>query len=249
LDGACFRYEPFPIGVARPAFEPAGYEELLENWPPHELFAYMPKLGKKFSLSEVNEPGNYREFIETTPIWRRFHREIKSASFVHSVIDMLARKHIELNIVGGAPVNAPPIKKRWFSSGENGASGGCAIRALKSRFEFSMLPADGGHIKPHTDSPGKIITLVVSMVGPDEWDQAWGGGTTVLRAKDFRQSFNYMNRQLEFDQTDVLDTFEFQTNQCVVFIKTFNSLHAVSPLAGVGVNAMRKTLTINIEAA
>ena len=36
-------------------------------------------------------------------------------------------------------------------------------------------------------------------------------------------------------------------NQCVVFVKTFNSLHSVPPMRGKGSKAMRRTLTINIE--
>ena len=36
-------------------------------------------------------------------------------------------------------------------------------------------------------------------------------------------------------------------NQCVIFVKTFNSWHAVYPMTGHGSQALRKTLTINIE--
>ena len=32
-----------------------------------------------------------------------------------------------------------------------------------------MRPADSGNIQPHTDSPTKVITLVVSMVDEGEW--------------------------------------------------------------------------------
>jgi hypothetical protein len=48
---------------------------------------------------------------------------------------------------------------------------------------------------------------------------------------------------------EVLDTFEFTPNQVVVFVKTFNSWHSVRPMTGAGSPLMRKTLTINIEAA
>jgi len=41
-------------------------------------------------------------------------------------------------------------------------------------------------------------------------------------------------------------TLPFRPNQCVVFVKTFNSLHAVSPVGG-GPSVLRRTLTINIE--
>ena len=252
LQAGEFRYEPFPIGVTRPIFEPEIYDRLLDHWPAQELFAFMPKLGKKYSLSEVNEPERYRDFIQGSPIWKELHREIKSAAFVRSVLGLLKRHHIDLGIPEDVEVNPKqPTERRWFGGrGQAPAPPSVkGVRALTTRFEFSMLPADGGHIKPHTDSPGKIITLVASMVRPDEWDPRWGGGTTVLRAKDTCNSFNYLNRQVEFDATETLDTYEFEPNQCVLFIKTFNSLHAVSPLAGVGSAAMRKTLTINIEVA
>ena len=118
---------------------------------------------------------------------------------------------------------------------------------LRSRFEFSMLPADGGHILPHTDSPGKIITIVVSACQPGEWNPSFGGGTDVNRAKDTKLQFNYVNRQAGFEDMEVLDTFEFRPNQAVVFVKTFNSWHSVRPMRGTGSPLMRRTLTINIE--
>ena len=50
-----------------------------------------------------------------------------------------------------------------------------------------------------------------------------------------------------FKDMDVLDTYEFTPNQAVMFVKTFNSWHSVRPMTGQGSEAMRKTLTINIE--
>jgi hypothetical protein len=49
-----------------------------------------------------------------------------------------------------------------------------------------------------------------------------------------------------FEDAEPLHTFDFRPNQCVIFIKTFNSLHCVRPMAGAGSQAMRRTLTINI---
>jgi UDP-glucose 4-epimerase len=51
-----------------------------------------------------------------------------------------------------------------------------------------------------------------------------------------------------FEDMDVVDSFAFTPNQAVVFVKTFNSWHSVRPMTGNGSAAMRKTLTINIEA-
>jgi 2OG-Fe(II) oxygenase superfamily len=117
---------------------------------------------------------------------------------------------------------------------------------LRARFEFSMMSAQGGHILPHTDSPQKLITLVVSMVRPGEWDQTWGGGTDLMRPRDPSENFNLVNRYLTFDQVETIDTMTYEPNQCVIFVKTFNSLHAVKPMTGPK-NIMRKTLTVNIE--
>jgi len=245
---AQFRYEPYPIGLARPIFSASSYRELLAGWPPHELFAFMPKLGKKYSLSEVNNAAQYHEFLSHTPVWKSVYHEVKSARFVHNVLNFLRRAGVDLGIPEQVAVN------------QNAAGGASLstwaahlhpqrVTGLKTRFEFSMLPVDGGHIKPHTDSPGKLITLVVAFCDEHGWDESVGGGTTVLRAIDPIQSFNHLNRQLEFADAEVLHTFPFQPNQCVVFVKTFNSLHAVSPMLGRGLPEMRKTLTINIEIA
>ena len=61
--------------------------------------------------------------------------------------------------------------------------------------EFSMLPAAGGYVIPHTDERSKIVTIVVSMMQDGEWDPAYGGGTDVNRPKDITRNFNWMNAQ------------------------------------------------------
>ena len=68
----------------------------------------------------------------------------------------------------------------------------------------------------------------------------------MLTPKDPRDSYNWLNRQLEFGQVNELHTYPFAPNQCVLFVKTFNSLHGVYGLKGPA-DAWRKTLTINIE--
>lgn len=117
---------------------------------------------------------------------------------------------------------------------------------MRGRFEFAMMPADGGCILPHTDLPEKVISLVLPVIRDGEWNPAFGGGTAVVRPKDLSRNFNYVDRYMGFDEVETLSTFPFEPNQCVVFIKTFNSWHAVHPMRGVGSKAMRKTLTVRI---
>lgn len=241
-----FIYEPYPIGVAHSVFEDDYYKSLVESFPPVELFKFMASLGNKYSLSELNNPDLYHEYVNTSGPWREFHRWLKREEFPYEILSMLCEHRIDLGLRrpegNGAKAPAPTLLERLRGGRRPAETSG-----LSARFEFSMLPADGGFIKPHTDSPQKIVTLVIAILGEEEWNPAFGGGTEVLRPKDATQNFNHMNRYLEFDEVETLDTFEYRPNQCVIFIKTFNSLHAVRPMAGKGTELLRKTLTINIE--
>lgn len=236
------RYEPFPIGLAKPVMDRATYDELVDTYPPVELFQYMAKNGRKYSLSERNNRDNYRTFLKSHPRWRAFHDWVKTDSFIQDALDALKTRGVDL----GLEVRPKRIRKlaRNLTRGRFNAG----QMRLVARFEFSMLPADGGSVIPHTDAPGKVITLVVSMVKEGEWDPACGGGTDVNRPKDPRLYYNERNRQAEFEQVEILDTFAFEPNQAVIFVKTFNSWHSVRPMVGNGATTMRRTLTINIEA-
>ena len=50
-DNINFDYEPYPIGIARPALDPDFYNALVESFPPAKLFEYKPEKGGKYSLS------------------------------------------------------------------------------------------------------------------------------------------------------------------------------------------------------
>jgi hypothetical protein len=245
-DHLALRYEPFPIGLAKPVMADADYRALVESYPPTELFHYLAKVGHKYSLSEKNNPQHYHAWIAEHPHWRELHRWVKSPDFIQGVLDALKERSVDLGLK--ARVSAGRQLRKLV---KGLARGHLTVGQpkLAARFEFSMLPADGGSVIPHTDSPGKFITLVVSMMQEGEWDPAFGGGTDINRPKDPRLYYNELNRQADFDEMEILDTFEFTPNQAVLFVKTFNSWHSVRPMTGTGSSAMRKTLTINIEAA
>ena len=242
-DNLSFRYDPYPIGLAKPLMEPDLYREFLANYPSMEWFKYIEKLGHKYSLSEHFNPDAFSKFLRANPLWSDFNNWIKSRDFVRGVLDALSEQSLDLGLNPDMTV-IRQWRKRLTHSGRLT----CNAARLVSRFEFSMLPAAGGNILPHTDSPSKVITLVVSMVDEGEWNPAFGGGTDVNQAKDIRHNFNQTNEQSRFEDMDLIDTFEFTPNQAVIFIRTFNSWHSVRPMTGQNSDAMRKTLTINIEA-
>lgn len=245
FENAVFRYEPYPIGMVRPVFDEALHARLLETYPPIELFEQMPKLGHKYSLSEHMNARGYRDFIAGSPPWKDLHAFVKSRAFIDRVEETLLEHRIDVWL-GERQRSFAKRSRRVLRDLVRGRLPSERLR-LNTRFEFSALPADGGLVVPHTDTPKKMITLVVSMVAPGEWNPDWGGGTEVSRPKDERESFNWENRQLPFDQVEPIHTYPFQPNQCILFVKTFNSLHCVRPMTGHGSDAFRRTLTINIE--
>ena len=247
LDPVAFDYEPFPIGLARPLMEPAVYKDLVDAFPPLDRLTHYDVLGRpgsKYTLSEREQPKAYRDFVRDHPVWREFHAWIKSDAFIDHVLDALAAQHIDLGFRRRAPVRR--LARNLRALGRGGISPRDA--RLSTRFEFSALPADGGRLLPHTDAPSKIVTLVVSMLREGEWNPAWGGGLEVCRPRDPRRfGFNWMNELADFEDMQVVRTFEFEPNQAIVFVKTYDSWHTVRPMTGVGAKDVRRTLTIVIE--
>lgn len=235
---AAFDYEPYPICYIPQILSEADYRDLAGSYPPLELFRFMPDLGDKYSLAFRNNPRNYHAFLAKCPPWRDFVETLKSRAFLNEVFGFLESRNIDLGLKG--------YGHRHTARTRGPLSRLVNRPVLSTRMEFSVMRANGGHILPHTDAPGKIVTMVFSFVRPGEWDAAWGGGTDVLKPKDPALSYNQINRQLPFEAVDVVKTFPFTPNQGLMFVKTYNSLHSVQPMTGPE-SGLRKTVTINIE--
>jgi hypothetical protein len=151
----------------------------------------------------------------------------------------------------GLDPNGDPPLKRLRAAARGLWHGRLASWRARPQTEmiFTMLPADGGSLLPHTDDPAKLVNLAVTMVGPGEWDAALGGGTDVNRPKDIRRLFNRTNARLAFDDVEVLDTIPFRPNQALVVIRTDSSWHSIRPMSAAGSPRMRKTVNINILAS
>jgi len=215
-----FRYEPYPLGRTTQIFDDDLYQKLTNNFPSQQLFVPMNYAkSNKLTLSELYNPHQYHSFIKSHQLWETFYNYIKGP-FINQTLTMLKEFNIDI----------------WVPSWSK----------LRPRFEFSMMNANTGGISPHTDSPNKIITLVISMIKSGEWDKSYGGGLDILKPIDHKLNYNFINKYLTYKDVEKIDTFEFIPNQCVIFIKTFNSWHSVGPMTGPD-SVMRKTLTINIE--
>ncbi len=246
FDQAEFRYEPFPIGLAKEVLAPDHYLELVAAFPDIAHMKHLRGNIDKLSLSEKSNPLRYRSFVRSNPLWRDFHAYIKRRGFIGDILKMLRERHIDLKLER-KPTTVAGAWVRVLGSLLRGQPPYDLTR-LSARFEFSIVHGDGGYLKPHTDTKKKIITLVISMIGEGEWPLEYGGGTDVNRALDDSNAYNYANRSLEFSDVEILHTYAFEPNQCVIFVKTFNSLHSVRPIHAPA-DALRKSLTINIERA
>ncbi|CAN5202432.1 hypothetical protein BH10PSE7_BH10PSE7_13900 [soil metagenome] len=245
FSSAEMRYHPYPLAVLRPAIDPALYNELIDTYPRAELFGSVPKYDYKLSLSEKFNAQNYHRFITEKPAWRTFHAWLKSDDFIRQTVGFLASQNIDVGVKDAFE----PAGKKVGRVLQSIAKGRLPSRptTLRSRFEFSILKADGGEVAPHTDTPKKIITLVLSMIRDGEWKEEYGGGLDINRATDNTFAYNWTNRMVPWDKIEVMETVPFVPNQCMIFVKTFNSLHSVRKMQQKGSSALRKTITIVIE--
>ncbi len=241
LRRSTFAYEPYPVCYATEVFEGPVYDELAQTYPDRKLFQHKPELGDKYSLSERNNADQYHKFLASSPAWGRLHSYVKSKTFVDETLEFLKSHNIDLGLGNYAFVSKARAKRASLLSRIR------RMPELGARFEFSAMGGNGGHILPHTDNHNKLITLVLSMNEQETWNQAWGGGTEICMPRDRSKIFNHVNFYMGFDDVELLGNYGFHPNQCLLFIKTFNSWHQVSPIHTPSSAPLRKTLTINIE--
>lgn len=238
-----FDYEPYPIGIARDVLAPEVYRELIETQPDDRLFVSKDNLGQKLSLSQLNNRAGYHAHLRSNPAWKRFYDYIKSQHFIDETMAMLKANGIDLGLGNLTLRDRLALRLRAYKRGSPQPH----FPKLRSRFEFSAMPVTGGNIRPHTDAVSKAVTMVIPMLREGEWREEFGGGTSVVQPKDRRRSFNQVNNYMDFDEVECLRTYPFRPNQCLVFVKTYNSWHAVWPMTGNDPKVLRRTLTINIE--
>lgn len=238
-----FDYDPYPIGLARGALEPEFYRELIDTFPDNSVFVPMEFHGIKYSLSRHNNKAGYLNHLRKNRTWGRFYDYITSEGFIVDTMAMLKAHNIDLGLANVSWQQRALKRLKAFKK----RSPQPHIPRLRSRFEFSSMPVTGGNIRPHTDHPSKVVTMVIPILREDEWKEDYGGGTSVVWPRDHARSFNVVNGYMDFDEVNCLRTYPFEPNQCLVFVKTYNSWHAVWPMTGNDPKVLRRTLTINIE--
>lgn len=114
-----------------------------------------------------------------------------------------------------------------------------------TNLEFSYLPANGGHILPHTDTPKKLITIVIYF--PFDWNKEWGGEFCAhshlnKKIEDFT---NLSMGNIQYKDLNDIYCPEFIDNRGVIMQRSNKSIHSVKKIKGPE-GIFRTSLTINI---
>lgn len=88
LRDAKIRNTPYPHADLSDMFDLDVYAGMLRNWPDEKLFAKMGRGYEKLSLSERNNPDDYRRVIGTTYVWGAVHQYVKGDLFLRDVTEL-----------------------------------------------------------------------------------------------------------------------------------------------------------------
>ena len=129
------------------------------------------------------------------------------------------------------------IKSRGKLSGRSWRTGnimsagtlnGVLSQRVKTIFEFSKLET-GAIVKPHTDKPDKLVSLILYFPDP-RWNDSYGGSTEFYRSNRTSLENNWKNKTIPFDEVFAFTAASFKPNTLVGFLKTKNSYHGVRPI-------------------
>src|SRR3546814_16535818 len=94
FENVAFDYDPYPIGLARGAFSPETYRELVDTLPDDKVFVAKEYLGTKLSLSQLNNRAGYHAHLTRNAAWKRFYDYVKSERFVAEQLALLKAHNI-----------------------------------------------------------------------------------------------------------------------------------------------------------
>jgi hypothetical protein len=219
-------YDPFPFGYIQDFFDFEKFMELSASFPSHDCLMQRSDLGNKMVLNEHRNTSDMRNFLLRSDFWRGLYLEIKSPGFAKKLLGMFSEAGIRLG-VDHLPIESPNLLEQNYIPSPDVARDKGRAR-LEVRVEFFRQSMPGGHHLPHTDRPGKLLTLLIG-VNDNAWPTPEIGCLSICRPRQLVQYYNYSNKYLDFDDVDEIQTLAHQPNCANFLVKTHNSLHAVFP--------------------
>jgi uncharacterized Rossmann fold enzyme len=180
--------------------------------------AFYAELCKTFPSSELSGKS-LDKFIKRTAPWKKFYDFIKLPEFIDQVFAMLEHNRIKI-------VSTPDVK-------------------LNTQLEFVTLNAKNGQLKPHANHDSTVVTLILPMLASqDDWNKNWGGGITAFQPKASKAKLK--SGKAGFDKFNIVKTYPYLVNHCLVFLKNNTSWRGVMPMKGPA-NIMRKAIIVSIN--
>lgn len=244
-----FFSKPFVHCVFEEIFLEKDYNSLVENFPSLDQMEkmYDPKGENKFNkfqLSSRNHSKKFNKVMMKNKFYKKVTDYLLSDFFLENLVNNLKKQNIEF----GVTFRKNSYKRKFFDVIKNFLPGFILKpkEVLNVVVEFSAIPSNQGYLKPHSDGPAKLASIVIP-IRDEKWKDEYNGGTNLLEPRDEKRVFNVKNNTLEFEETKIIKVIDFKKNQMLIFPKTFNSLHSVGPLKGLDKNYYRKSLTLNLE--
>jgi hypothetical protein len=215
------------------------YESLLESFPEGSSYSYNAEGKMGFRSSE--DPEEIARFGAAHPEWQQLVDFFGSDEFVYDAKATLAD--------GLVSARGLPGRKPWLNCTHRDVPGNWLRYQLqepvRTTHQFSLLPS-GGAVRPHSDAPRKLVSLLLYFRDSD-WQDAWGGGTEFYVPLDPEKARRWRpTDRIPFDEFEVVATSEFRGNRLAGFVRSHDSYHGVQP-PGCPPEATRKALLINIK--
>lgn len=219
LKNNLFEYKPYPYGYFNNILDVDFYKSLCNEFPEkNDLKVVEDKkeynINKFNKLSLTSDDKEFNSIIRNKPSFLGLYNYLDSENFILAISDILLKNNIDLRL--------NYYFRKFF----------LRKRKYNTLFEFSSIPCDGGFILPHTDAPKKIMTFIIPIIKDEdrEIEKFEKIGTTILEMSDSKNSFNYYNKTIRYEDTVEKKYVSFSQNNMLMFIKTYNSLHSVGPI-------------------
>ncbi len=111
---------------------------------------------------------------------------------------------------------------------------------VSTRFEFSILPTNGGGLNPHPDTNKKKAT-VIFYFPPEGWNLDWGGNFEVLRLKEHLEH----SQNPTISDVHTVVSVDYVPNRVIMLRRTASSWHQVRPIGGPP-GRQRRSVTFNL---
>lgn len=211
-------YDPYPHALFQNVFETEFYSNLCNEFPEasnFERFDYDKQKNLKQKKFVLNDNSSlFARTIKNRKNIKKLYNYLSSEKFKNIIIEYLEKNSITLQKT--YPSN---IFMKIFDR-----------KKKKFGFEFSMISTDGGFIKPHTDGADKLISFVIPILSDENFSRVVNSETSILKPTEDKYKYNYLNKTVPFEATELVKKISFNKNQIFLFIKTHNSLHSVGPM-------------------